>query len=75
VYPFLYPHGKPDFTKTDWQEDVDKRLEWGITQGINLGVLNRGDHVVCVQGWRGGQGHTNTIRVVPAEQNLGLVET
>jgi pyruvate kinase len=71
----MYPHGKPDFTKTDWQEDVDKRLEWGITQGITLGVVNQGDHVVCVQGWRGGQGHTNTIRIVPAERNLGLVET
>ena len=72
MYPVLYPTAKPDFTQTDWQEDVDSRLKWGIAQGLKLKVLARGDNVVCVQGWRGGQGHTNTIRVVPAEENLGL---
>ena len=74
MYPFLYPQTKPDFNSADWQKDVDMRLKWGIAQAIQLGVLSRGDHVVCVQGWRGGQGHTNTIRVVPAEENLGLVD-
>ncbi len=39
---------------------------------MKLGVLNGGDSVVCVQGWRGGMGHTNTIRVVSADENLGL---
>ena len=72
VYPFQYPEKKPDFNRTIWQEDVDKRLSWGISEGIKLGVLSRGDPVVCVQGWRGGQGHTNTIRIVPAEEDLGL---
>ena len=72
VYPFLFPESKPDFRESNWQEDVDKRLSWGILQAIKLGVLSKGDPVVCVQGWRGGQGHTNTIRVVPAEEDLGL---
>jgi pyruvate kinase len=72
VYPFLYPENKPDFSKENWQEDVDRRLKWGISQAIKLGVLSQGDPVVCVQGWRGGQGHTNTIRIVPAEPDLGL---
>ena len=72
VYPFLFPEPKPDFAGVDWQEDVDKRLKWGISRAIQLGVLNKGDAVVCVQGWRGGRGHTNTIRVVPAEEDLGL---
>jgi pyruvate kinase len=35
-------------------------------------VLQQGDAVICVQGWRGGLGHTNTLRVVPAELDLGL---
>lgn len=74
VYPFCFPEPKPDFGSTDWQEDVDKRLKWGIGQAIKLGVLSRGDSVVCVQGWRGGMGHTNTIRIVPAEENLGLAD-
>lgn len=72
VYPFVFGEKKPDFNETNWQEDVDSRLKWGIEQAISLGILNKGDPVVCVQGWRGGQGHTNTIRIVPAEEDLGL---
>ncbi|TKX20166.1 pyruvate kinase [Elsinoe australis] len=72
VYPFMFPEPKPDFNKAPWQEDVDKRLKWGITEAVKLGVLNKGDPVVCVQGWRGGMGHTNTLRMVPAEEDLGL---
>ncbi|KAL1998804.1 hypothetical protein VTN02DRAFT_5549 [Thermoascus thermophilus] len=74
VYPFLFPEKKPDFNVKIWQEDVDRRLKWGISHGIKLGIVNKGDNIVCVQGWRGGMGHTNTIRVVPAEENLGLAE-
>ena len=74
VYPFHFPEPKPDFKNADWQLDVDKRLKWGIGNAIKLGVLSKGDSVVCVQGWRGGMGHTNTIRIVPAEENLGLVD-
>ncbi|KAF2721765.1 pyruvate kinase [Polychaeton citri CBS 116435] len=72
VYPFHFPEEKPDFNKKPWQVDVDDRLKWGISHAIELGVLNEGDNVVCVQGWRGGQGHTNTVRVVPARLDLGL---
>jgi pyruvate kinase len=72
VYPFHFPEPKPDFRGADWQEDVDRRLKWGISQAIKLGVLKKGETVICVQGWRGGQGHTNTIRIVPAEEDLGL---
>lgn len=73
VYPFLFPEAKPqDFKNVPWQEDVDKRLKWGIMNAIKLGVLKKGDAVICVQGWRGGMGHTNTLRVVPAEEDLGL---
>jgi pyruvate kinase len=55
-----------------WQEDVDARLTWGIVNAMKLKILNRGDAVVCVQGWRGGMGHTNTLRIVPATEDLGL---
>lgn len=72
VYPFHFPEEKPDFKQKDWQEDVDRRLKWGIKNAIDLGVLSKGDVVVCVQGWRGGMGHTNTIRIVPATEDLGL---
>ena len=74
VYPFMFPRKKPDFKETDWQEDVDGRLKWGIKSAIDLGILKEGEMVVCVQGWRGGKGHTNTIRIVPAKEDLGLTE-
>jgi pyruvate kinase len=72
VYPFYFPEDKPDFKAAPWQEDVDKRLKWGIMNAIKLGVLEKGAPVICVQGWRGGMGHTNTLRIVPAEEDLGL---
>ncbi|KAK4984393.1 Pyruvate kinase [Elasticomyces elasticus] len=72
VYPFHFPEPKPDFNTQPWQEDVDNRLKWGIMNAIKLGVLSKGDPVICVQGWRGGMGHTNTFRIVPAEEDLGL---
>jgi pyruvate kinase len=71
VYPFLFPEEKPDFSKVEWQEDVDRRIKWGIARAVDLGVLNQGDPVVVVQGWKGGMGNTNTLRIVKADtENL-----
>ncbi|KAJ5750486.1 Pyruvate kinase [Penicillium manginii] len=74
VWPFYFSEKKPDFNVKIWQEDVDRRLKWAINHGLKLGIVNKGDPIVCVQGWRGGMGHTNTVRVVPAEENLGLAD-
>lgn len=65
VYPFLFPEAKPDFSKVDWQEDVDRRIRWGIAEALKLGVLNKGETVVVVQGWKGGMGNTNTYVTTP----------
>jgi pyruvate kinase len=74
VYPFYFPEQKPDFTKVNWQEDVDRRIRWGIGEAINLKVLSKGETVVVVQGWKGGMGNTNTLRVIKAEpEDLGLI--
>ncbi|KAI0533364.1 pyruvate kinase [Xylaria digitata] len=73
VYPFLFPEKKPDFDKVNWQEDVDKRISWGISNALRLNVLALGEPVVVVQGWRGGMGNTNTIRIVKADpEHLGI---
>ncbi|KAI0158316.1 pyruvate kinase [Xylariaceae sp. FL1272] len=73
VYPFHFAEDKPDFNKVNWQEDVDRRISWGVSQGLKLGVLSLGDSVVVVQGWRGGMGNTNTIRIVKANpEHLGI---
>jgi pyruvate kinase len=73
VYPFLFPEAKPDFNKVNWQEDVDRRIKWGLTHAIGLGILNEGETVVVVQGWKGGMGNTNTLRIVKADvDHLGI---
>jgi len=72
VYPFLFGEAKPDFSKVNWQEDVDRRIKWGIAEAFKLGVLSEGETVVVVQGWKGGMGNTNTLRILQASEDLGL---
>jgi pyruvate kinase len=75
VYPFVFPEAKPDFTKVNWQEDVDRRIKWGISKAMELNVLSKNDTVVVVQGWKGGMGNTNTLRIVKANvDHLGIGE-
>ncbi|KAK4517203.1 uncharacterized protein ATC70_000535 [Mucor velutinosus] len=47
-----------------WQEDVDDRIKWGMEQAMKYGLLKSGQPVVAVQGWKGGLGNTNTLRVI-----------
>ncbi|RCI13536.1 hypothetical protein L249_5547 [Ophiocordyceps polyrhachis-furcata BCC 54312] len=73
VYPFLFPEAKPDFEKVNWQEDVDRRIKWAVDQALKLKTLTIGDMVVVVQGWKGGMGNTNTLRIVRADpEHLGI---
>ncbi|KAF5239102.1 hypothetical protein FANTH_10051 [Fusarium anthophilum] len=73
VYPFLFPETKPDFTQVNWQEDVDRRIKWAVNNALQLNVLTPGDTVVVVQGWKGGMGNTNTLRIVKADpEHLGI---
>ncbi|CEI39664.1 Pyruvate kinase [Fusarium venenatum] len=73
VYPFLFPEQKPDFAQVNWQEDVDRRIKWAVNNALELNVLTPGDTVVVVQGWKGGMGNTNTLRIVKADpEHLGI---
>ncbi|KAL3418536.1 pyruvate kinase [Phlyctema vagabunda] len=73
VYPFHFDEEKPDFSQVNWQEDVDRRIKWGIAEALELNVLSAGETVVVVQGWKGGMGNTNTLRVIKADPaDLGL---
>ncbi|CUM66212.1 uncharacterized protein PRCAT00003871001 [Priceomyces carsonii] len=62
VYPFIYPHDKVE----NWQEDVENRLRWAVSEAIDLGIIKKGDPIVTIQGWTRGSGHSNTVRVVQA---------
>lgn len=65
VYPFIYSKPRAE-NAADWQRDVEERLKWGIDSAVALGILSKGDVVVAIQGWTGGLGHTNTLRILEA---------
>lgn len=62
VYPFVYEQDRLE----NWQEDVESRLRWAVSEAIELGMLAKGDSIVTVQGWTRGSGHSNTVRIVQA---------
>lgn len=47
-----------------WAEDMDKRLYKGLSVGRARGMLETGDPVVIVTGWKSGSGYTNTMRLI-----------
>lgn len=68
-YPFIYTKPKPteaSATGDIWQQDVEDRIQWAIQHAIEQGMLKKGDAVICLQGWRGGLGNTNTMRILYA---------
>lgn len=62
VYPFVFEKERLE----NWQEDVESRLRWAVSEAIDLGMINKGDSIVTVQGWTRGSGHSNTVRIVQA---------
>ncbi|KAL7007400.1 Pyruvate kinase [Cystobasidiomycetes sp. EMM_F5] len=67
-YPFHYTEARP---KSDegWQTDVDNRIRFGLRKALILGVVQRGDTIIAVQGWRSGGNNTNTMRVLTVPQD------
>ena len=59
VFPFVFEPKRLD----DWAEDVHRRLKFGVEMARSFGMLESGDTVVSIQGFRGGIGHSNTLRV------------
>jgi len=62
-YPVWYPEPR-GIESHQWQTDVDNRIRYGLTEGLKLGVIQPGGTIVAVQGWKGGLGHTNTMRIL-----------
>lgn len=65
VYPFIYPNPRAS-NAAEWQQDVEARLKWGMDQAVSLGILTKGEIVIAIQGWTGGLGHSNTLRILEA---------
>lgn len=62
VFPFVFE----DSEVADWTDDVEGRLNFGIAKAKEMGILAEGDAVVTVQGFKAGEGHSNTMRVTLA---------
>ncbi|KAI5123771.1 hypothetical protein M0805_000360 [Coniferiporia weirii] len=62
-YPFWYPEPRGIQTH-QWQIDVDNRIRFGLKNGLDLKLIKPNTTIIAVQGWKGGLGHTNTLRVL-----------
>lgn len=62
-YPFWYsePRGVQEH---QWQRDVDNRIRFGLRNALALNIIKPGGTIIAVQGWKGGLGHTNTLRIL-----------
>jgi len=47
-----------------WQEDVDARIKFATDFAKRRGVVKTGDPLIAIQGWKGGIGNTNTVRLL-----------
>jgi len=62
-YPFWYPEPR-GVEQHQWQTDVDNRIRFGLRNALALNIIKTGTTVIAVQGWKGGLGHTNTLRIL-----------
>ncbi|KIY70980.1 pyruvate kinase [Cylindrobasidium torrendii FP15055 ss-10] len=62
-YPFWYPEPR-NVQSHQWQIDVDNRIRFGLRNALALNIIKPGSTIIAVQGWKGGLGHTNTLRIL-----------
>ncbi|XP_023290529.1 pyruvate kinase [Orussus abietinus] len=62
IHPIHFSHAP----LSDWNKDMDTRIQWGMNYLRNEKFIDTGDVVVIVSGWCQGSGFTNSIRVVYA---------
>jgi len=62
-YPVWYPEPR-GIVSHQWQTDVDNRIRFGLRNALKLNIIKTGTTIIAVQGWKGGLGHTNTLRIL-----------
>lgn len=43
---------------------MDNRIRFGLRSALSLKIIKAGSTIIAVQGWKGGLGHTNTLRIL-----------
>jgi pyruvate kinase len=56
-------------TKSDWMEDVDLRVKFGVEHAKSRGMVAPGDPIIVITGWQKGSGFTNTMRIIYVNGN------
>ncbi|KAL1517154.1 hypothetical protein ABEB36_000955 [Hypothenemus hampei] len=69
VLPVLYEKERLN----DWLQDVDARVNCGITFGKSKGFIKTSDPVVVITGWKQGSGFTNTMRIVYVSDEISSI--
>ncbi|KAL7420866.1 Pyruvate kinase [Cryptotrichosporon argae] len=77
VYPVHFPEPR-GIPSDKWQVDVDNRIRFGLKAALALNIVKPEATVMAVQGWKGGLGHTNTLRILsvpadPADLELAFI--
>jgi pyruvate kinase len=78
VYPVFYPEPR-GVPQDRWQIDVDNRIRFGLKTALQLSIVKPEATVMAVQGWKGGLGHTNTLRILsvpsdPADLEIAYID-
>jgi pyruvate kinase len=53
---------------------VDNRIRFGLRCALALNIITPGTTIVAVQGWKGGLGHTNTLRILSVPTDAADLE-
>lgn len=64
IIPVIYQNEK---VAEPWSEDVEQRVQFGINVGKHKKLLESGNFIVIITGWRPGSGATNTMRITTVE--------
>jgi len=65
IFPLEYREPRAD----KWSDDVDKRLEFAISKGRDMGFITTGSYVVFVCGYQPGSNATNSMQILKVEEN------
>ena len=64
-YPILTLEKEGDFSnEIEWQKDVDRRIYDALEWAKGVGIVYSGETAIAIQGWKGGPGNTNCLRLL-----------
>jgi len=69
LYRGLFPLQYNEPRAENWGDDVDKRLQFAIHKGVDMGFVQAGSFIIFVCGWKPGKSTTNTVRILQLDES------